>query len=240
MYFIVGDVLHNWVVPSSGVKCDAVPDRLNQTSISVQREGVYYVVVDRFAFVAIPNADVLTFSSLWMSRGASSNYQLSCLTALFSSLDRGQIYQLFSPYPFPLLDAYGAREHLLHPEMHTTPIKVNIYVRTGNIERTLDSRPLRSDVERERVGLFDCTSDHRLGLGPRTRSGVCAFDSGPRTRSDILPQTRSGDKNRRLIFLPLMSDSVRSPRCLVGAFDVGLGPDSLTSNSVRADSVYNY
>ncbi|KAL4558569.1 hypothetical protein LXL04_036770 [Taraxacum kok-saghyz] len=77
------------------------------------------------------------------------------------------------------------------------------------------------------TGLFDCTSDHGLGLGPRTRSGVCAFDSGPRTRSDILPQTRSGDKNRRLIFLPLMSDSVRSPRCLVGAFDVGLGPDSL-------------
>jgi Cytochrome C oxidase subunit II, periplasmic domain len=29
-------------VPSSGVKCDAVPGRLNQTSISVQREGVYY------------------------------------------------------------------------------------------------------------------------------------------------------------------------------------------------------
>ncbi|KAL4566778.1 hypothetical protein LXL04_030903 [Taraxacum kok-saghyz] len=76
-----------------------------------------------------------------------------------------------------------------------------------------------------KVGLFDCTSDH--GLGPWTRSGVCAFDSGPRTRTDILPQTRSEDKNRRLIFLPLMSDSVQSPRCLVGAFDVGLGPDSL-------------
>ncbi|KAL4585769.1 hypothetical protein LXL04_010395 [Taraxacum kok-saghyz] len=81
-------------------------------------------------------------------------------------------------------------------------------------------------------GLFDCTSNHELGLGPRTRSGVCAFDSGPRTRSDILPPTRSGDKNRRLIFLPLMSDSVRSPRCLVGAFDVGLGPDSLRLDPV--------
>ncbi|GJT43925.1 reverse transcriptase domain-containing protein [Tanacetum coccineum] len=31
-----------WAVPSSGVKCDAVPGRLNQISISVQREGVYY------------------------------------------------------------------------------------------------------------------------------------------------------------------------------------------------------
>nr|ULQ69279.1 cytochrome c oxidase subunit 2 [Eriocaulon australe] len=36
------DVPHSWAVPSSGVKCDAVPGRSNQTSISVQREGVYY------------------------------------------------------------------------------------------------------------------------------------------------------------------------------------------------------
>uniref|UniRef100_A0A0E0JWW3 Cytochrome c oxidase subunit 2 n=1 Tax=Oryza punctata TaxID=4537 RepID=A0A0E0JWW3_ORYPU len=36
------DVPHSWAVPSSGVKCDAVPGRSNLTSISVQREGVYY------------------------------------------------------------------------------------------------------------------------------------------------------------------------------------------------------
>lgn len=36
------DVLHSWAVPSLGVKCDAVPGRLNQTSISVERDGVYY------------------------------------------------------------------------------------------------------------------------------------------------------------------------------------------------------
>jgi hypothetical protein len=35
------DVLHSWAVPPSGVKCDAVPGRLNQTSILVQREGVW-------------------------------------------------------------------------------------------------------------------------------------------------------------------------------------------------------
>ena len=42
--FIVtsADVPHSWAVPSSGVKCDAVPGRLNQISILVQREGVYY------------------------------------------------------------------------------------------------------------------------------------------------------------------------------------------------------
>ena len=36
------DVLHSWAVPSLGVKCDAVPGRLNQTSFFLQREGVFY------------------------------------------------------------------------------------------------------------------------------------------------------------------------------------------------------
>jgi heme/copper-type cytochrome/quinol oxidase subunit 2 len=36
------DVLHSWAVPSLGVKCDAVPGRLNQTSIFLQRPGVFY------------------------------------------------------------------------------------------------------------------------------------------------------------------------------------------------------
>nr|CAA06892.1 cytochrome oxidase subunit II [Acorus calamus] len=42
------DVPHSWAVPSSGVKCHAVPGRSNQTSISVQREGVYYGQCSRF------------------------------------------------------------------------------------------------------------------------------------------------------------------------------------------------
>jgi len=36
------DVLHSWAVPSLGIKCDAVPGRLNQTSMFVKREGLYY------------------------------------------------------------------------------------------------------------------------------------------------------------------------------------------------------
>ena len=36
------DVIHDFAVPSLGVKIDAVPGRLNQTSVIVQREGVYY------------------------------------------------------------------------------------------------------------------------------------------------------------------------------------------------------
>lgn len=36
------DVLHCFAIPSFGVKLDACPGRLNQTSVFVKREGVYY------------------------------------------------------------------------------------------------------------------------------------------------------------------------------------------------------
>lgn len=37
-----GDVIHSWAVPSLGIKMDCIPGRLNQTSMLIQREGVYY------------------------------------------------------------------------------------------------------------------------------------------------------------------------------------------------------
>ena len=36
------DVLHSFAVPSLGVKCDAVPGRLNQINMFIDREGVFY------------------------------------------------------------------------------------------------------------------------------------------------------------------------------------------------------
>lgn len=36
------DVLHSWAVPSFGIKLDACPGRLSQTSLFIKREGVYY------------------------------------------------------------------------------------------------------------------------------------------------------------------------------------------------------
>lgn len=36
------DVLHSWAVPAFGIKIDAVPGRLNETWVRVEREGVYY------------------------------------------------------------------------------------------------------------------------------------------------------------------------------------------------------
>ena len=37
-----GDVIHSFAVPSLGVKIDAVPGRLNQTSILAERTGTFY------------------------------------------------------------------------------------------------------------------------------------------------------------------------------------------------------
>nr|WGO58018.1 cytochrome c oxidase subunit II [Rhabdoblattella disparis] len=36
------DVLHSWTVPSLGIKADATPGRLNQTSFLINRPGVFY------------------------------------------------------------------------------------------------------------------------------------------------------------------------------------------------------
>nr|YP_004221879.2 cytochrome c oxidase subunit II [Heterotis niloticus]ACP04274.1 cytochrome oxidase subunit II [Heterotis niloticus] len=36
------DVIHSWAVPSLGVKMDAVPGRLNQTTFIASRPGIYY------------------------------------------------------------------------------------------------------------------------------------------------------------------------------------------------------
>jgi len=36
------DVIHCWAMPSFGVKMDACPGRLNQTSLFINREGTYY------------------------------------------------------------------------------------------------------------------------------------------------------------------------------------------------------
>jgi len=36
------DVLHSWAVPSLGIKVDACPGRLNQASLFIKRQGVFY------------------------------------------------------------------------------------------------------------------------------------------------------------------------------------------------------
>ena len=42
--FVVGgaDVIHSFACPSLGIKCDAYPGRLNQVSVMINRQGVFY------------------------------------------------------------------------------------------------------------------------------------------------------------------------------------------------------
>nr|ASM82802.1 cytochrome c oxidase subunit II [Neoperla sp. FS-2017] len=42
MLVTAADVLHSWTIPALGVKVDATPGRLNQTSFLINRPGVYY------------------------------------------------------------------------------------------------------------------------------------------------------------------------------------------------------
>ena len=42
MILTAADVLHSWAVPSLGLKVDCVPGRLNQVSMFIRREGVFY------------------------------------------------------------------------------------------------------------------------------------------------------------------------------------------------------
>jgi cytochrome c oxidase subunit 2 len=37
-----GDVIHSFAVPALGIKTDAYPGRLNQVSVFINREGVFY------------------------------------------------------------------------------------------------------------------------------------------------------------------------------------------------------
>ncbi|KAF4349938.1 hypothetical protein G4B88_002360 (mitochondrion) [Cannabis sativa] len=87
------DVLHSWAVPSLGVKCDAVPGRLNQISILVQREGVYYgqcseICGTNHAFMqAVPRKDYGSRASL-----ARSNARLVNSECISPFRDRGEYY----------------------------------------------------------------------------------------------------------------------------------------------------
>ena len=36
------DVIHAWAIPAFGIKMDAVPGRINETWVRIEREGVYY------------------------------------------------------------------------------------------------------------------------------------------------------------------------------------------------------
>nr|BCO16454.1 cytochrome oxidase subunit 2 [Paroedura masobe] len=42
MLITADDVLHSWAVPTMGIKTDAIPGRLNQTTFTTSRPGLFY------------------------------------------------------------------------------------------------------------------------------------------------------------------------------------------------------
>ena len=78
------DVIHSWAVPSLGIKIDAVPGQLNQTSILAERTGVFYGqcseicgVWHGFMPIAVEAVSVQDYLA-WIN----SNSQLTTITLL--------------------------------------------------------------------------------------------------------------------------------------------------------------
>nr|YP_009349911.1 cytochrome c oxidase subunit II [Holochlora fruhstorferi]AQM40084.1 cytochrome c oxidase subunit 2 [Holochlora fruhstorferi] len=72
------DVLHSWTVPTLGVKVDATPGRLNQTSFLMNRPGVFYGQCSEicganhsFMPIVIESVDTKTFIK-WLSNNLNS------------------------------------------------------------------------------------------------------------------------------------------------------------------------
>ncbi|KAF8071041.1 ATE1 [Scenedesmus sp. PABB004] len=74
------DVIHSWAVPSLGVKIDAIPGRLNQVWVTIQRPGVFYGQCSELcganhAFMPIvveavtPRQFVTNYLKKWMDSG---------------------------------------------------------------------------------------------------------------------------------------------------------------------------
>ena len=73
------DVLHSWAIPSLGVKLDACPGRLNQTSMYIKRVGVFYGQCSEicginhgFMPIVVESVSLDTYST-WFNQKIESN-----------------------------------------------------------------------------------------------------------------------------------------------------------------------
>ncbi|KAL4576663.1 hypothetical protein LXL04_012761 [Taraxacum kok-saghyz] len=108
----------------------------------------------------------------------------------------GHLFQ-FAADQFSDAGALLSAQHMLGDKVSATDIEEAMCV---GMSRECYIADLLTNYIVFAKGLFDCTTDHGLGLGPRTRSGVCAFDVGLGPESVILHRTRSALKSRRLRF----------------------------------------
>nr|YP_009092494.1 cytochrome c oxidase subunit 2 [Cyanoptyche gloeocystis]AIM52080.1 cytochrome c oxidase subunit 2 [Cyanoptyche gloeocystis] len=83
------DVIHSWAVPSLGIKCDAIPGRLNQVGLYIKRPGTFYGqcseicgVNHAFMPIAVEGVNIETFFKWWLNKQeiSSKEYNVSKTT----------------------------------------------------------------------------------------------------------------------------------------------------------------
>jgi len=102
------DVIHSFAVPSLGLKLDALPGRLNQTSVIINREGVFYGMCSElcgilhFAMPIVIEAVSLESYLLWLSSKNSPP-----ITFKSSPLESTLGKNTFTPYPYVQVRSYS-------------------------------------------------------------------------------------------------------------------------------------
>jgi cytochrome c oxidase subunit 2 len=87
------DVIHSFAIPSLGLKLDALPGRLNQTSVVINREGVFYGMCSElcgilhYAMPIVIEAVSLESYLLWLSSQNSPPQKTLLYLTLTNSLN---------------------------------------------------------------------------------------------------------------------------------------------------------
>jgi cytochrome c oxidase subunit 2 len=84
------DVLHSWAVPALGVKVDACPGRLNQTSRFIKRPGIYYgqcseICGVNHGFIPI---GIVAFQLATFPRGSALSHRVESVLATWGARSR--------------------------------------------------------------------------------------------------------------------------------------------------------
>ncbi len=93
-----GDVLHSWFLPSMGVNRMAVPGRLNEVWLSVEREGIFYGQCSMicgtghgFMPIVIEGVSVERFEAWVKSKKTATGQNTNVVTTKFAALNRARI-----------------------------------------------------------------------------------------------------------------------------------------------------
>ena len=91
------DVIHSWAMPAFGIKVDAVPGRLNESWVRVNREGVYYGqcselcgVDHAFMPIAVEVVSKDAFAAWMAAQQAAANEDTATRVALAAGVTRAE------------------------------------------------------------------------------------------------------------------------------------------------------